>query len=277
MPVVAYAPGKNFPSVSVTGGACALACSHCGGKYLAGMEAATTPDALWKFAQRLAARGGTGLLLSGGCDARGHVPLEPFLPIIPRIRKELNLKVNVHVGVSGREFLDALAAAAPDAVSVDVVGDDGVVREVFGLAAGAGAYWSTYEGLLARGLNAVPHLTVGLRGGEDSGEGVAIDRLAKTKPKRLVLNFLVPTKDTRYEGVGFDRARALEIVALARNKLPDTFIVLGCMRPRGIDDFVAAAIEAGVDGVVNPPRAVAEALETSGTEVVRRNWCCALD
>jgi hypothetical protein len=241
------------------------------------MEAATTPDALWKFAQGLAASGGTGLLLSGGCDANGHVPLERFLPIIPRIRKALKLKVNAHVGVSGRDFLDALASAAPDVVSVDVVGSDEVVREVFGLDADADAYWSTYEGLLSRGLNAVPHLTVGLRGGNDSGEEAAIDRLAKIKPRRLVLNFLVPTKGTRYENAGFDRARALEVVALARKKMPDAFIVLGCMRPRGIDDFVAAAVEIGVDGIVNPPRAVVDAWESSGTEVVRRNLCCALD
>ena len=277
MALVAYAPGKDFPAVSVTGKSCALDCAHCSGRYLAGMEPATSPEVLWAFASGLAARGGTGLLLSGGCDAAGHVPLEPFIELIPRICRELGLRVNVHVGVSGEDFLDALASAIPDAVSVDVVGDDDVVKDVFGLGSGAEAYWSTYEGLLARGLNAVPHLTVGLKGGKDSGEEAAIKRLATLKPKRLVINFLVPTKGTRYEAAAFDRAKALEIVRLAREKLPAAFIVLGCMRPRGSGDFEAEAVGLGVDGVVNPPRKAVAGWESSGKVVVWRRTCCALD
>jgi len=260
MALVAYAPGKDFPAVSVTGKSCALDCAHCSGRYLAGMEPATSPEGLWAFASGLAARGGTGLI-----------------ELIPRICRELGLRVNVHVGVSGEDFLDALASAIPDAVSVDVVGDDDVVKDVFGLGSGAEAYWSTYEGLLARGLNAVPHLTVGLKGGKDSGEEAAIKRLATLKPKRLVINFLVPTKGTRYEAAAFDRARALEIVRLAREKLPAAFIVLGCMRPRGSGDFEAEAVGLGVDGVVNPPRKAVAGWESSGKVVVWRRTCCALD
>jgi uncharacterized radical SAM superfamily protein len=276
MSPVAYAPGREFPSVSVTGGACALDCAHCSGRYLAGMEPATDAEALWGFARGLAERGGIGLLVSGGCDASGHVPLEPFLATIKRIRGELGLRVNVHVGLCDDLFVKKLANVHPDAVSVDILGSDAAAREVFGLGGGAGAYWETYERLLAAGLNAVPHVTIGLAGDGESGELAAVERLARRAPARLVLNVLVPTKGTRYGDRRVDPDRTLEIVKLARTRLPKTFIVLGCMRPRGWAGFEASAAGVGVDGIVNPSRAAVDAWKSSGKRVEKRKTCCAL-
>ena len=57
-------------------------------------------------------------------------------------------------------------------------------------------YWKSYDTLLAAGLNAVPHITIGLRGGLDSGETAALERLT---PGPMADSILVPTKGTAFE------------------------------------------------------------------------------
>ena len=276
MALIVYEPGKTFPAVSVTGKACGLDCAHCSGKYLSGMAPATDPESLWSFARRLAGRGGTGLLVSGGCDAEGRVPLERFLPVIGRVKRELDLKVNIHAGLCDEAFVQRLAAAKPDVISADVIGSDETVREVFGLEKGADDYWNSYAILLGAGLNVVPHITIGLRGGQDSGELAALERLREFKPKTLVLNILVPTKGTAFEKRAVDSGRALEIVRDARGRLPEASIVLGCMRPRGLADFEMAAVESGIHGIVNPSRSALEKWKASGRAIEKREICCAV-
>jgi uncharacterized radical SAM superfamily protein len=276
MALIVYEPGKTFPAVSITGADCGLDCAHCSGKYLAGMTPATDPDGLWSFALHLAERGGTGLLVSGGCDAEGRVPVEPFLQVVERIGRELALKVNIHVGLCDEAFARRLVAAKPYVVSIDIIGSDETIQEVFGLDKGAGDYWKSYESLLGAGLNVVPHITIGLRGGLDSGELVALEKLGEIKPDKLVLNILVPTRGTAFEGRAADPVRALEIVKAARRMLPETSILLGCMRPRGWVDFEVAAAGAGISGIVNPSREALEKLKASGKAIERRNICCAV-
>jgi hypothetical protein len=43
----------HFPTVSVTGTACALNCKHCGGKVLQTMHPATTPTTLFALTEKL--------------------------------------------------------------------------------------------------------------------------------------------------------------------------------------------------------------------------------
>ncbi|MFH0815647.1 MAG: radical SAM protein [Methanobacteriota archaeon] len=276
MALTVYEPGNNFPAVSVTGPECGLDCAHCSGKYLSGMSPTTDPETLWQFARRLAERGGTGLLVSGGCDVEGRVPLGPFLPVVERIGRELALKTNLHVGLCDHGFAKGLAAVKPGVVSVDVLGSDETVREVFGLDKRVDDYWKSYKILLGTGLRVVPHLTIGLRGGSDSGELAALARLNEYKTERLVLNILVPTKGTAFEDRAVDPVRALDIIGAARATLPDASVILGCMRPRGWVEFELAAMELGISGIVNPSRKSMEAWKKSGMNIGRRSVCCAV-
>src|SRR4030067_1208172 len=57
---------NQFPTISVTGNACALHCKHCGGKVLQTMLAADTPAKLYEVAVKLKQKGGLGCLVSGG-------------------------------------------------------------------------------------------------------------------------------------------------------------------------------------------------------------------
>jgi uncharacterized radical SAM superfamily protein len=276
MAFAVYEPGKAFPAVSVTGAYCGMSCAHCAGRYLAGMADVSADGGLWRFARTLASEGGEGILVSGGCDGRGTVPLLPHFATMRRIRHELGLVLNVHVGLLDEGLLAGLVEVEPDAVSVDVVGSDAVVREVFGLERTADDYWTAYERLRGAGLSAVPHLTIGLSGWGDSDERGAIARLAESTPEKLVLNLMIPTRGTRFEGRRVDTAMALDVISLARDSLPRAFIVLGCMRPRGDSGFELEAVERGIDGMVNPARGTLEGLRRIGKSTVIRRKCCAL-
>jgi len=67
---------SEFVSISVTGSACALRCEHCAMKVLEPMDDLTRfQGSIYDMCAQLARRGARGVLVSGGCDAHGRVPL----------------------------------------------------------------------------------------------------------------------------------------------------------------------------------------------------------
>ncbi|MBR0519556.1 radical SAM protein, partial [bacterium] len=71
-------------SISVTGNRCSFNCSHCGRKYLQSMESISDTIKLGK-------RNFTSVLISGGMNIKGYVPLDEYEDEIRKI-KELGLK-----------------------------------------------------------------------------------------------------------------------------------------------------------------------------------------
>src|SRR5208337_3335084 len=69
----------NFPTISVTGKACASNCKHCGGKLLETMHSAVSPEELYDLCVKLKQDGAQGCLISGGCLPNGSVPLDGFV------------------------------------------------------------------------------------------------------------------------------------------------------------------------------------------------------
>lgn len=275
MALTVYSPGKKFPSVSITGGGCGLSCKHCDGHYLGAMKPATSPAALFSLAKKMKAEGANGFLLSGGCDVRGRVPIEDFIPALGNIIAELGLLVNVHCGFADERTAKMLKDAGVHSVSVDIVGSDRVAREVFGVESRASDYLKSYRVLRGAGLYTVPHITIGLMGWENSAEEEAIESLAREPPQRLVLNLLIPTKGTAYEGTKVDRERALAIFSVARRALPGTSIILGCMRPKGDPELERKLIGTGIDGIVNPSRAIVQELKTK-CPLKTVELCCSI-
>ena len=79
MTISIYWPAKNFITVSVTGQKCQLMCKHCQARFLKHMEPAETPEKLWALAVEKKPK---GMLISGGSDKNGAVPILPYLDII---------------------------------------------------------------------------------------------------------------------------------------------------------------------------------------------------
>jgi hypothetical protein len=257
-------PTHTLP-VSLTGTHCGLNCAHCGGYYLQHMHPIIDAQA----------ENITSCLISGGCDAQGRVPVTGHLNEIATLHGRLRL--NWHVGMIGEEEL-RLIAPFVDVISFDIVGDAETVREVYGLEHALGDYVDQLC-VLQRYARVVPHLTIGLRGGQFSGEECALQALSRLELDALILNILIPTPGTRYASCTPPPVdQVARLFAQARLAMPGVRLVLGCMRPHGtyrqtVDEL---ALRAGLDGIVNPTQRALRVAASLGLDIVWGNECCAL-
>ena len=261
-----YWPAKNFITISVTGGECQLMCRHCQGRFLRHMEKVVTPDELWKLAVE---KQPAGMLVSGGSDRHGAVPVLPYLDIINKIKKELNISMNLHTGLIAIEEIPKLAGKGIDVISFDVVGSPEALKNVYGLDIEPDYFDRAFSAFKDNGLKVVPHITVGLYRGKDSGEEKALRLLAKHEPAFVVINALMLS-----EGEELAAKRLPDILKLARDILPEkTAIGLGCMRPRG--NYLSIEELACLDSIVLPTYDMLEELLSLGYVIIEKDGCCA--
>jgi len=260
-----FRPTRTLP-VSLTGGACALDCAHCGGYYLQHMRP------IWDAR----ADGATSCLISGGCDRQGRVPVTSHLEEVARLRQ--GRRLNWHVGLIDERAMLAIKPLV-DVVSFDLVGDAETAREVYGLDLTLDDYVATL-GMLRRHVPVVPHITIGLRGGRLSGERAALEAVQQMGVGVLVFIILIPTEGTAYAGCAPPPLSEVgQLLREARSKVPQTRLYLGCMRPYGdyrreVDEL---ALRAGLDGIVNPSLSAVRMAAEMGLRVVWRDECCAFD
>lgn len=267
-PVIGFDYPVDTAVISLTGTACALNCAHCGGHYLEHMI--PVERAVGGIASA------PSLLISGGCDAQGRVPVrEQHFQLLDELR--LGRRLNWHVGLIGRDELTTIMPYV-DVVSFDFVGDDETIGEVYGLEHTVADYVATYK-LLQDHLPVVPHLTIGLRGGRLGHERKALDLLAQLGCEALVFLVFIPTPGTCYA----DRqppavVEVADLLAEARLCFPRIPLHLGCMRPRGpyrkaLDPL---AVRAGLNRIVSPAREAVILAEELGLTVERWTQCCIL-
>lgn len=271
-----YYPSSKFPSVSVTGTACALHCKHCNAHYLRGMAPAETPEKLEELAKNLEEKGGEGFLLSGGSDINGVVPLGRYADTISRIKGKTGLIINAHIGFADMEELERLVSSGVDVFSVDVVGDSSTVRDVYGLNKGQEDYKNLLDNLEELGATVVPHITAGLDFGRIKGEFRAIDLVSEYRVRTVVFLSLIPTRNTAMEDVPpLPESEFLSVLGYARKNLNGD-VLIGCMRPRHQKSLEKGAIDLGIDGMVIPASSTLVYLKEKGIPVERHEHCCAL-
>ncbi len=273
-----YYPLPRFPSVSVTGPHCELMCAHCKAHYLGHMPDVSTPEKLKSFCVEHEKGGGVGLLVSGGSTKEGRVPLGRFLPTLTWVKENTDLILNLHTGMLDVREAEEVASTGADVVSVDVVGSDETLRDVYGLKASVEEYGSTLTNLVDAGAPSVaPHICVGLHFGELKGERMALERSLSIGPEVVVFLGLIPTADTPMSSVtppGVD-----EIIGLideAKRLSPRTEASLGCMRSRGYKtELEWRAIEAGADRLALVSRSTESRALEMGYKVKSFDGCCA--
>jgi len=270
-----YHPGKSFPAISVTGDACRLQCDHCRAHYLRGMTPVGSADDLIRLAKKLEADGAEGMLVSGGCDKNGKIPLGPFLPALKRIKLETRLQINLHTGLVGSDEASQIAATGADCISFDLVQDPEVIRERLHLALGPEAYVGTLTALFSSGVKrVVPHLLVGLSGKEKKFELGAIEVASQHPIAGMVILALIPTRGTPMESARPPSDdHLLEILERAFDAL-DVPVMLGCMRPRGNWELETKAIELGVRRIAMPSPRTEVWAKARGYRVTKRPSCC---
>ncbi len=274
-----YYPKPRFPSVSITGSSCALRCKHCGGHYLEGMWGVEAPSKLKEFCINHEAEGGVGVLVSGGSDLQGRVPLGRFYGEIGWVKENTGLIINVHTGLLDTRQAEEIASTGVDIVSVDVVGSDETIRRVYGLDATVEDYAETLNALKDAGVaNVVPHICVGLDFGEVRGEARAIEVASEIEPEIIVILGLIPTQDTAMEAVDPPSSEDLaKVVASTRLMLPRSSVAVGCMRSRvekGRGEVLA--ISAGADRLVLPASTTVMATAAEGFEIKHLDGCCSI-
>ncbi len=276
---IVFARPSSTVAISVTGRQCALDCAHCGRHYLAGMRPA--PHALEAVRERRP----KSVLLSGGCDVTGRVPLGDW----PRRMAESapGVRINCHAGLVSDSEAEDMAQWA-DVVSTDVTTDQRVIGQVYGLRRSPEDYIASYVSLAKR-VPTVPHICIGLAGPQESSSAPpeigALEAIWSTVasgavpvPPAIVFILFTPTPRTRMaDAAAPDPGLVRDIIAEARLMFPDTFINLGCMRPggayRGLVD--AMAIDAGANLIVQPAPQAVEHARALGLGIVETDECCA--
>jgi uncharacterized radical SAM superfamily protein len=268
----------HFPTVSVTGTACALNCKHCGRKVLETMHPATTPEKLLALATKLKQHGASGCLISGGCLPNGSVPLKQFIPAIHRIKRELGLTVFVHTGIIGLDAAVELKNAGVDAALIDIIGSDETIKKTGNLNVTVQDYANALNALQEAGLNFVPHVIVGLDDGKLKGELDALKIISAVKPSAVVIIAFMPIIGTAMAEVKPPHpADIAKVTAAARLMFPRTPLVLGCVRPKGKHraETDILAMKAGADAIAFPSEEAVKYAEKQGYTFSFSSYCCA--
>ncbi len=124
----------------------------------------------------------------------------------------------------------------------------------------------------------MPHVLVGLHYGQLKGEFQALNMIAKYAPSAVIIIAFMPIHGTLMQKVTppspLDIARVL---LAARFSMPQTPLVLGCMRPKGQHRIETdkLAVEAGVNAIAFPDANAIKAAENLGLETVFSSLCCS--
>lgn len=270
----------EFVSISVTGTACALACEHCATNMLVGMaDLSSAGGSLFDLCAGLVDRGARGVLVSGGSDLRGRVPLGPHLGDMVRVRRELGLTIRVHPGLPDEQMCAGLAQVGIDGAMVDVIGHQDTIHDVYHLQATPHDYEAVLERLERHGVPTIPHIILGLHFGRMLGERQALEMIARHPPKLLVLVVLMPLNGTPMTPCQSPPLSEIgPFFEQARKALPSTPVMLGCARPLGPDKLAIdqMALEAGFNGIAYPSEGIVEQARQVGLEPHFINACCGV-
>ncbi|MFA6710370.1 MAG: hypothetical protein WC067_01250 [Candidatus Methanomethylophilaceae archaeon] len=268
--LVACMPGKEFPSISVTGAHCDEMCEHCMGVHLQKMIPVHDGKELMTVAEKLSEKKCTGMLISGGCDTEGKVPLGHLTDEIRGI-VGMGLSVNVHAGFASKKDIERLVSAGVKRFSVDIHQDPDVISSILHLQRDPSEYSELLDEITNAGGVPIPHLTVGfgIRDLSLSARLVQEKRLTN-----IVLLALVPTKGTGMECV---LPTEDSILSAAETLVNNGFnVTLGCMRDRRNRNLEIKCIERGIRRIANPSKETVTWAASEGFEIVREHQCCCM-
>ncbi|HIH43688.1 MAG TPA: hypothetical protein HA257_00980, partial [Candidatus Methanoperedenaceae archaeon] len=216
------------------------------------------------------------LILSGGCDEDGSVPVHSALQDAVSVKRATGMRLSAHTGITGRERALVLARFI-DMALVDVVGSDETIREVYGLDKTTADYESTLKNLSDAGIPLAPHIIIGLHGGELRGEFTALRMAAKYHPCAVVLVVFIPTNGTPFEDAPKTGITDVAKVIIEARRMFDVPVSLSCVRPGGsyrslLDE---CAILCGVDRLAVPSARAYSVCSELGLGVQEARGCCS--
>jgi uncharacterized radical SAM superfamily protein len=271
---------NRFAAISVTGSHCNLQCGHCQGKLLESMIPAENPETFLQVADRLQSDGAHGILVSGGANRNGEVPLEKFISPIQEIKKKNpHFKVIVHTGLIRRKIAKELKEAGVDQILIDVIGDDDTIRKIYHLSKRVQDYEETLWMLKEVGHRLAPHIIIGHHFGEIKGEWKALEMVTRVGVETIVLvilKTLLPVGKNHFRVPKPDETS--RISAIARILNPTIPIRMGCIRPAHPlkAEMEKGFIDSGVNTIAYPLQGTIEYAKEIGLEGKFIEMCCSL-
>jgi len=253
-------------------------CQHCKGKLLSPLIPATTCEDLEKKALLLHRQGAKGILLTGGCDDRGHVPLNSLIPAIKKIKQKTDLILIAHTGFISGEEAEALKDSGLDGIGFDVLGDMATAKEIYGLDVSEKDYIESLCAIEGSGIMIFPHVCVGLHFGELRGEFRALELIRNINPGTLIITGLMPVAGTLMAHIKPKPPDFAMVLTKAIEMFPDTPVVLGCAHSSGKDreEIEEIALELGVNGIAAPALRTIELSKEKGYGINYYGACCGL-
>ena len=271
---------NRFAAISVTGSHCDLQCGHCQGKLLESMIPAEDSRTFFQVANQLRLNGAHGILVSGGANQNGEVPLEEFIPLIREIKEKApEFKVIVHTGLIQRENAKGLKEAGVDQILIDIIGDDDTIREVYHLNKRVEDYEKTLWMLKEMGHRIAPHIIIGHHFGEIRGEWKALEMVTRVGVETIVLvilKTLLPVGKNHFRVPKPDETS--RISAIARILNPRIPIRMGCIRPAHPwkAEMEKGSILSGVNTIAYPLQGTIEYAKEIGLQTKFIEMCCSL-
>jgi uncharacterized radical SAM superfamily protein len=253
-------------------------CQHCKGKLLEALITAKTCDELEKKALALYRRGAKGILLTGGCDERGRVPIMSLIPAIKKLREKTGLILIAHTGFISSNEAAMLKDSGLDGIGFDVIGDMATVKEVYGLDVSEKDYTDSLRAIEDSGIIVFPHVCVGLHFGELRGEFHALELISSINPTTIIITGLMPVAGTPMAHIKPKPSDFEKVITTAKEMLPDTPVVLGCAHSSGKDraEIEKIALKAGVSGIAVPTIQTISFAKENGYEINYYGACCGL-
>ena len=270
----------RFAAISVTGEYCDLRCGHCQGKLLESMIPAEDPETFSQIADRLRLAGAHGVLVSGGADQNGEVPLKKIIPSIKVLKeKDPHFIVIVHTGLIRREIAKELKEAGADQILIDVIGDDDTIREVYHLNKRVQDYEEILWMLKEMGHRLAPHIIIGHHFGEIRGEWRTLEMVTRVGVETIVLvvfKTLLPIGKNHFRVPKPDETS--RISAIARILNPKIPIRMGCIRPAHPSkaEMEKGFILSGVNTIAYPLQGTIEYAKEIGLKTKFIEMCCSL-
>ncbi|MEM4586637.1 MAG: radical SAM protein [Desulfurococcaceae archaeon] len=243
---IVFKPGMMFPAISITGDSCSLNCIFCKRRFIKNMLSADNPNTLSKLLDKLVKKGVRGVLISGGFNRDGYLPIEPYLPVIKHVKKKYDLVVCIHTGLPNAKIIDEISFVEVDVIDYEFTLDQEYVSEMRGLGRNIDDYIEVMDYMLQNKLKVVPHVPMGFTNNYDAVLK-AINYLSKRNVDNIVFVVNVDSKNPQLQNL------VLNVLGYARENFSRE-ISLGCMRPywlkKTIDKIVIE--EKLVDRIVNP-------------------------
>jgi uncharacterized radical SAM superfamily protein len=225
---------------------------------------------LYQKSIELEKKGAKGLLISGGLDKSGKVPID--YSILKKIKNDTNLIINLHSGLLKRNDAKKIKESGIDVVSVDFLGSEDTIKNILKMPFRVSDYEDTLRFLIEEGVNVIPHICVGLDLGRIVGEYNTVEILKKYPIKSLTLLVLIKNELGKTESVNYDIQAIKDFFIYVRNSFPNVKLSLGCMRPRinELDETVFL-----FDNIVNPSKNMIKLIKNEG-DIFVKDICCSL-